>query len=154
MITFQKEAFKSIMPELPALFAEHWEHVALDKKQIQLEPDWEGYLKYEEMGILHVLTVRDDGCLLGYCFALVMNNLHYKSTKMAWSDIFWLSPYYRRSGWGMLTVGYKLFRNYDTMLKSLGVRKSFIMTKVHLPLRILMKRLGYKFIEEIHAKLL
>lgn len=137
------------MPELPTLFTEHWKEVALDKDIIELDPDWQGYVLLEVRGILHIITARANGKLIGYYFALVMPNLHYKAVKMSWSDIFFILPEYRRG-----LTGLKLFTETEKMLKSLGVRKSYVMTKVHLPITIIMKRMAYRFIERIYAKIL
>lgn len=148
-ITFQKELFGKIMPELPELFYRHWEEVALDKEAIKLKPDWPTYLQMELLNILHMMTVRAEGKLVGYYIALVRPHLHYAESLTAWSDIFYLLPEYRRG-----LTGYQLFAETEDMLKKLGVQKSYVMTKAHLPITIIMKRRGYRFIERIYTKLL
>ena len=137
------------MHELPVIFYEHWKEIALDKKVIPLDPDWNRYATMDSQGYLHMMTVRDDGILIGYYLAIVMSHLHYKSSMTAWSDIFYLHPDYR-FGW----TGYKLFVHTESMLKKLGVQKSYVMTKAHLPINMLMKRLKYRLIERTFTKLL
>lgn len=149
MITFKKESFTKIMHELPPLFHEHWKEVALNKKQIPLDPDWSRYMDMDALGQIHMMTVRDDGILIGYYVALVWTHLHYKTSKTAWSDILYLHPAYRL-GW----TGYKLFVHVERMLKAEGVQRSYVMTKAHLPINMIMKRLKYRLIERIFSKLL
>lgn len=149
MITFKKESFTQLMEELPPLFHEHWLEVARDKKAIPLDMDWKRYIEMDAMGQLHTMTVREDGILVGYFVAIVWTHLHYKTSLTAWSDIFYLHPAYR-SGW----TGYKLFVHVEAMLKTLGVQKSYVMTKAHLPINIIMKRLKYRLVERVFTKLL
>lgn len=149
MITFQRESFLTIKHELPELFQRHWEEVALDHMEVPLDPDWRCYSEMATMGILHVVTARDNGRLIGYYFAIVRPHLHYKSTLTAFSDIFIIMPEYRK-GW----TGYRLLKEAEKMLKDIGVRKSYLMTKVHIPLILLVKRLKYRFVERVYTKLL
>lgn len=146
-ITFQKEAFFKLMPELPPLFYEHWKATELDPDIMQLDIDWIRYLKMEAAGVLHIMTARLDRDLVGYYFAIVVPRIHCKGALTAYSDMFWVTPLARK-GW----TGVKLFTYTEKMLRDLGVRKSYIVTKVHLPLTILLKRLKYKFEEKLHAK--
>jgi hypothetical protein len=148
-VTFQEEAFSSLISELPELWNRHWDEVALDKEAVPLAPDWMGYKELERLGMLHIMTARADGKLIGYYFAFVRPHLHYRHTQHAWSDIFIILPEYRKG-----LTGYRLFVETEKMLKSLGVRKSYVVTKVHIPLKMLMKRLGYRFIERVYSKLL
>lgn len=135
------------MPELPALFQEHYDEVALDKENMKLNPAWGRYIELELSGILHILTVRKDGGLIGYHFNLVYPHLHYADVLCSFSDMFFLRRDCRRG-----FAGVKLFLENEKMLRALGVRKCFVMTKVHVDVRKIMKRLKYKFIERIFAK--
>ncbi len=137
------------MPELPELFLAHYEEIALDKDVIKLDPDWNKYLQLELMGILHIMSVRDAARLIGYHISVVSPHLHYKSTITALSDIFYLLPEYRQ-GW----TGYKLFEETEKMLKALGVVRFYNVTKVHLPINIIMKRRGYRLVDKVYTKLL
>lgn len=148
-ITYQKEWFSKIMPELPEIFLEHWKEVGLDRDKVPLDPDWNRYVFMEAQGFLHVTTARDDGRLIGYYVAIIMPHLHYKTSLTAFSDIFYLRPEYR---FGL--TGYRLFTETEKYLKLLHVQKSYVMTKAHLPINIIMKRLKYKLIERIFTKLL
>lgn len=137
------------MPELPDLFYEHWKATERDPDIMKLDIDWLRYTQMELAGVLHIMTARADGKLIGYYFAIVSPRIHCKGVLTAFSDMFWLTPAWRK-GW----TGVKLFTHAGKMLKSLGVCKSYIVTKEHLPLTIIMHRLKYFIAERIYAKLL
>lgn len=146
-ITFQKEWFYSLMTELPALFFAHYDEIALDKGRMELSPAWKQYINLETSGVLHILTARADGKLVGYHFNLVYPHLHYSQVLCSFSDMFFLAPQFRR-GW----TGVKMFTENEKMLRELGVQKMFVMTKDHKDVTAVMKRLKYKFIERIFSK--
>lgn len=154
MITYQKEWFGKIMPELPDIFYAHWQEIALEKKAIKLAPDWNRYIALEAAKMLHIMTVRDNGILIGYYFGLVSSHLHYKASLTAWSDLFFVLPEYRTAGFGLIGIGQRLLREAEKMLKDLGVQRHYMMTKQHLPLNMLMKRLRYKLVEKVYTRLL
>ena len=145
-ITYQKEFFYYIMPELPALFMAHYDEVALDKEHMALSPAWKQYINLETAGVLHILTVRAGGELVGYFFNLVYPHLHYSDVLCSFSDMFFMRPQYRK-GWR----GVKLFIENEKMLKALGVKKLFIMTKIHIDVIKIIERLRYKTIEYVHS---
>ncbi len=152
-VTFQKELFVQLMPELPPLFFRHWSEVILPKERLPLDPDWARYNLMEAQGNLHIMTARADGRLIGYYFAVVVPNLHCKSALTAYSDMFYVLPEYRGSGWGMCGTGYKLIVEMEKVLRGLGVRKSYLVTKAHLPITIILKRLKYFLVERLYVKL-
>lgn len=146
-ITFQKELFRKLMWELPPLFIEHDKEVGEDEGDI--DPDWERYCNMELGGQVHVLTIRDDGRLVGYYISVVAPDLHRKYKLNSYSDMFYLRPEYR-FGW----TGMRLFTETEKMLNALGVRKSYLVTKVKLPVTIFIKRLKYVLVEKVYAKTL
>jgi hypothetical protein len=158
MITYQKESFRPLIDELHGIIEIHWEEVALDREAIPLNPWWDKYLRLELEGILHVLTVRDSGRLVGYYFGLVCPHLHYAQSITGHTDIFYLDPEYR-TGY----TGIKLFIEAEKMLRRLNVQKMYIANKVHstvhgrkqtLDMEPMFTRLGFRFIEKHYAKLL
>lgn len=142
------------MPELPVLFYEHWKEVAIDRDKIALDIDWSRYISMEAQGLLHVMTVRDDGILIGYYTALVMTHLHFKQSKTAWTDMMFLLPAYRRTGKGLASTGIQLIKHAERMLKKLGAEKSYLVTTASVPLNMIAERLKYRFSEEVYTKLL
>ncbi len=147
-ITYQREWFIHVMKELPPLFLAHYDEIALDKKHMQLNPHWEQFVNLEANKILHVLTARTaENKLVGYSFNLVYPHLHYCNVLCSFTDMFFLDKSVR-SGWEYL----RMYRANEKLLRGLGVKKIFVMTKAHKDFRPVMKRLKYKFIERIFSK--
>lgn len=136
------------MPEFPPLFCAHYDEIALDKDRMELSPAWKQYVNLEYSGVLHILTVRDSGKLVGYHFNLVYPHLHYSAVLCSFSDMFYLAKPYRKGGWGYI----KFFAANEEMLRSMGVKKLFVMTKLHKSMLAVMKRLKYVPIEYIFSK--
>jgi hypothetical protein len=152
MLSYQKELFIDLMPELPEIFYKHWQDIALDKDKIPLNPAWNEYMRVEANGMLHICTARDEGRLIGYVFTLVHPHLHYKQSLTAYTDLMYLRREYTK-GFGIFRYA-GLIRHSEKMLRDLGVQKRYLMTKVYHDLTPLFERLGYRFIEKISAKLL
>jgi GNAT superfamily N-acetyltransferase len=143
------EKFHAIAHELPLLFHEHWRELALNQDVVPLDPDFDKFYRLDIEGVLHVLTARAGGELVGYLFLLVGPGLHYKSTLLAHVDMFFLDPVYRQ-GW----TGVKLFKRLIADARTLGVVNLTLATKIHfMDNRVtkLLQRLGFKPIETVHA---
>lgn len=112
---FRWEHFHAIAHELPALFEKHHRELWL-YQDIPLVPDWDKYYALDVSGVLRILTVRDNGILVGYLFGLFSNHLHAARTLHAGVDMLWLDPVYRQ-GW----TGFKLFKEYLRACKEWGV---------------------------------
>ena len=150
-IWFDVEPFRAIMRELPPLFYEHWQEIALDKDVIALDPDFDRYVAMDLAGILLTHTVRVDGILVGYFISLVLPALHYRRSLQAFTDIYYLAKAARRGH-----LAQRFFQYVAADLKRRGVQKQSIMRKLHTDPRIglLWERLGYRPIEVHYSKLL
>lgn len=148
-LTFKKEQFADIIGELPDLFVMHWQEIALDHSVIPLAPDWQKYINLERSNQLHIVAARDNGVLVGYFFTIVLTHLHYCTTVMAWSDIMFLRPEYRRG-----FAGIRLVKEAEKMVRALGAKRLYIMCKVYHDIEGLLARLGYRWVEKIFTKLL
>lgn len=142
-LRFSWERFADIAKEFPPLFKKHWREIALHQDKIDLDPDWERYFALELQGILHVLTIRDGGRLVGYAFVMTTPHLHYASTLFAIYDMFWLDPDYR-FGWD----GIRMFKEVEKKMRELGVKVLMINYKIHFQadrgrLDKIFHRLGY-----------
>jgi GNAT superfamily N-acetyltransferase len=149
---FRWEPFSSIVRELPPLFRRHWREIALNQDKIPLDPNWELYFTYEVANVLHVLTVRDQGVLVGYVFMLVHPHLHYASSTWAQTDIYWLDPAYR-FGW----TGVRMFRAVEHRMRVLKVEQLLVNVKLHFEAERgtvgkLLERLGYKPFDMLYGK--
>lgn len=146
VLSYQRERFAQIIHELPPLFSAHWIELGSEEA---LEPDWARFAGMDASGVLHCITCRDAGKLVGYFFALVTQSLHYASVTTAYSDGFFLLPEYRK---GM--NGVKLLRFSEKYLADLGVKKLYLATRVGHDLSTILARLEYTPFEELHSKAL
>lgn len=152
-ITFQKERMCTIMHELPPLFMAHWREVIREEERLPLDPAWDHYASMDMQGMLHIMTARADGQLIGYYVARLAPYFHSRHCKVAMCDMFFVHPDFREEGKGMLGTGYLLLAKATEMLKALGVRKSYLVTKHHLPAKIIMRRLKYFLVEDVYTRL-
>jgi hypothetical protein len=128
--------------ELLPLWQQHWEEIAQDRDRIPLDPDFDSYYRLDIGGLLHILTVRVNGELVGYTFNIVGPHLHYHSTNTAQTEMFWLAPKYR-VGW----TGVRLLRLTRKGLKERGVKLHLINFKIGFEggrVGKLLSRLGYR----------
>lgn len=146
MITFHVEDYQKVIPELCEIYPLHWKEIALDQDSIPLDPDYELYSKLAGMGVIHLVTARDGERLVGYHLSFLRPGLHYKSTPMCFTDIFYLLPEYRS---GM--TGYNFLKFFRDSVLALGVKRIYMMTKLTIDLGPLVERLGFKEIERIYS---
>lgn len=149
-ITLQWERVSVLAKELSLLFREHWREIALFQDSVPLEPNWDLYFQYEIAGLLHVLTVRADGLLVGYVFLIFSPHLHYASTIYAHCDMFWLKPAFRR---GLL--GYRMLKQAVEYAAERQAKVMYVSTKRHfLGNRVgkLLERLGFSAEETVYYK--
>jgi len=150
-ITYQVERWQTFYPDAEGLFPHHWREVALDQKEIPLDMDIDRYAALDEAGILHIVTARDRGRLIGYHTSLIMGHLHYRRSLHAMVDLYYISPLWRRG-----TTALRLFGTAHRTLKERGVIKIMSGSKVHdaLDNTRLFEFMGYRFAEKQFTKLL
>jgi GNAT superfamily N-acetyltransferase len=146
-IAYQVESISQCVEEMSGLWDLHWQEIALDRQKIKLEPDVETFQMLEDVGQLVIVTVRNDGQLVGYHVSLVRPHLHYKSSLTAYVDMYFLHPDYRG---GM--AGYKMFKFVEKVLKDRGVDRIYSGTKLHKDMGKLFERLGYNETERLFVK--
>jgi GNAT superfamily N-acetyltransferase len=147
--TYQVEAFDQCWEEINALLPAHYDEIAIHKDLIPLAPDWKQYKDAADAGVLHIVTCRIDGHIVGYVVAFVRPHAHYVTTLHAFTDIFWLHPDHRRGG-----IGIEMLQFYEVTLSYRGVVRAYIGTKTFFDLSKLFKRLGWEHIEMCFAKVM
>lgn len=147
MITLQLESFVDAYDEFLPLLELHWSEIARDKENIKLNVDVDGYRRLEELGILHVATARDEGCLIGYMISFVSPNLHYKDWLMANNDVLFIHPDHRGNG-----TFVRLLRFVEQDLRNMGVVNLYIHMKLAHDFGALLEKFGYYEIERVHEK--
>lgn len=144
---FQKEKIDGLQQELEPLLQAHWEQIALNKDKIKLNPAWDEYIQFNNLGLIHFYTVRDKQELVGYFCVVVTKSLHYKDHIFATCDIIYVKQD-KRAG----MTGYKLIKFAEQDLKKLGVSVLGINTKIHAPFDKLLNRMDYNLTERLYTK--
>ena len=148
MITFQVEKWRPFHAEAGPIMQRHWEEIAIDRDKIQFSLDNARYEGMDDAGILHILTVRDSGNLMGYYIAFILPHVHYQHAGlMAFTDAYYVLPEARRG-----PVGMQLFAEAEKSLKERGVVKTYLSTKVHHDNGPLFERLGWKLTDRVYTK--
>jgi len=149
MITFHIEKWRPLYAELSVLLPKHWEEIAITRDKVPLDVDVDKYAELCDQGILHIVTARDDGKLIGYHVAMICGHLHYKSTLHGITDVYYLLPEYRGK-----MVGVRLFKEVEDDMRRRGVKKLYTGTKLHHDMGRMFERLGYKETERLYTKFL
>lgn len=148
-LTASVEAFSAALPDMLPLLPLHWEELALDKDAVPLDPRWDVYARLDAAGELMLVTLRERGALIGYCWTIIAPSLHYGSTLTATVDIFWIKPDYRgRHG------GKRLFRAVEAELRRRGVKRWVASSKLHRDSGRLFTAIGFAPFETLYSKML
>lgn len=147
MISFQVENWSTIKDEASTLWADHWEEVGQNKIKMQLNPDLNKLDNLNSSGMLHIVTVRFEGKLIGYHASFIDTLVHYKHILAGTSDLYWIHKDYRKG-----STGIKLFQEVERTLKARGVQILYDCTKLYLDHGKLFQHLGYKAIERKYSK--
>ena len=147
----QVERWDTYYPETVPLWEQHYLEVANDQDVIPLAPNLAAYTAYDASGMLHIVTARAAGALVGYWTGIVGPHLHYATTLMAMTDMYYLLPDWRRGRNAL-----RLFGTAHRTLKARGVVKVASGTKLHagLDMSKLFAFMGYHKTEHLFTRLL
>ncbi len=150
MITFQLEKWDGFFADAAnGLMPLHWKELALDQDKFPLSVDNPRFSAIDGQGLLHILTARKDGELVGYFIAIVMPHLHYSTSGlMAFTDMYFM----RKDCRGV--AGAKLFTEAERTLAERGVVKAYLSHKTHQDHTMLFEALGWKHTDKAYTKLL
>ncbi len=138
-----------LLEEMNPLLERHYEEIAEHKELMKLNPDYTKYYELERLGMLHTVTVRDEGRLIGYCITFTVKHLHYKDCLMGLNDILFIDKPERN---GLLAV--RLLKYVEDALREKGVQIIHYHIKVCHDHEQLFERLGYKYFEKIYRRVL
>ena len=149
MITYQVEKLETCLEEMKPLLEKHWEEVAWYKDEIDFNPDYDKYYQVEAIGMLHVVTVREDGELIGYNINFINAHLHYSDHKYAVNDIIFLKPEHRHASAAIDLISFT-----EKELKKLGVSVMTMHMKLAHPFKSLMEHVDFAPQEYVYSKLI
>lgn len=147
LITFAVEPWNQFKIEAVPLWQLHYDEVGQDKQNMPLEVDIDKVDRFDALGMMHIVTARKAGELIGYHVSILDTLLHYKSVLAANGDIYWIKPELRKSG-----LGFDLFKEAERTLKARGVKVLYNITKLYADHDKLFDALGYKPIERKYSK--
>ena len=138
MTTFQVESVEEWASEAGQLIRDHWQELGLDL-DLEIAPDFAKMKAMEDVGMFKVVTVREDGVMVGYLLAVVSKHLHYRTSPlMLIVDAYYISPLCRTG------TGVKLIRFTETFAHRMGAIKIYFTCKVHRDHSKLFLALGYR----------
>lgn len=149
-LTAQVEQYKEVLDDHgKALLKRHHAEIALDQEEVRYDPDWARYEALDKLGQLSIVTLRNQGIIVGYCVMHVCPELHYRSTLTATMDIMWVAPEYRENMGGL-----RLMRAVHQELRRRGVKRVYMGSKLHKDISKLFTAMGYVPIELWFSKIL
>ena len=138
----------SFLQALEVMFPAHYDELCVTK-EFPLDPDYDAYRKIADSGNLVCVVCMDDNEVVGYIVFIVQPHLHYKSCLTAFEDIYYVKPEYRKG-----RIGIRLFQYAEKVLKSAGVNRIIMHTKIHLDNSRLFEYLEYKHSDKLYTKIL
>lgn len=146
MLTAHVENLTERLEEMKPFFPMHWEELALNQKQVPLDPQYDIYLQRDEAGQVTLVTLRSAGKMVGYFVGFIAPGLHYKTCLTLTMDIFFVLPEHRGSGGGFV-----LFKAVEAEAKRRGVERMFVGSKCHKDASWLFEKLGYEEVERYYS---
>lgn len=144
---FQIERIANVLEEAKPLLERHWQEIA-HYPDIPLDPDYEQYIKLDDMGLIKAFTARnEDKKLVGYAVFLVRPHIHYRSMLLASQDILFIDKEYRKT-----RMGLSLIKFCDEYFKSIGVTAVSQHIKAKFDFGRMLKFLGYELMDLIYIK--
>lgn len=147
-VTFRRERLAPAVRELLPLIRADWEEAGVDHEAVPLDLNWHQYLDYDLMGILQLVTARDDGVLIGYVFNFIHPHIMHSKTRWCIVDLYWLYPEYRGRG-----IGAAMMQTTLKFLGEAGVKVVQGSEKVAHP-NGMFERLGFVKTDSVFRKLL
>ncbi len=147
MITYQLECWDDYFRDCQDLWKEHYDEIAVMKDKIAMNPNVAIYKEMENLGILHILTARESGKMIGYHVTFVRPHLHYRDMLCGFVDAYFLSAGKRK---GM--NGVKMIKEAENSLKKRGVQKLFSGTKQAKNMSRVFEYLDWKLTEQLFTK--
>lgn len=145
-VTFQLEPFPEFFKESFDLRLRHYDEICTDKRRV-MAIDENEYGALWIKGALQILTVRDEGKLIGYFVTIIRPHSHYAGTIVGYEDAHYLAPEYRKGG-----IGLRMVREALGYLKASGVDEVIVHTKVTMPTGKLYEHLGFKATDVLYTK--
>lgn len=113
----------------------------------EYDPDWEKYTQLNELDLLRLFTVRDNGVLVGYITFMVSPSLHSKNDIHALHDSLFILKEKRKYG-----TAKKLIMYAESKLKESKVNTMVITVMKHRDFSPTLKELDFEGFESSYIK--
>jgi hypothetical protein len=148
MITFDVEPVLWCRADMLVLLDEHYEELTLNKHVVKLNPNWDEYSRREIAGKFALITMRDDGKLIGYSAWFIDYHIHYRDLLVATNDVIFLKKEYRTG-----VNGIKLLKKSEEFVKKWNPHKITWHIKESNNFSPILKRMGYSTEDIILGKI-
>lgn len=146
MTELARERVQDVMAEIRPLLEAHGAEVG--HWDIPLDIDFNRYLQADDADILRIYTARVDGELVGYAIYFLLFGTHFKSTRSAFEDGFYVMPERRDSGLWLQLLMYA-----ERELTTDGAKLISQHQKVQFPqFATGLAALGYEHIDNVWGK--
>jgi hypothetical protein len=149
MITYQIESWDIYRGEALGLWQQHWDAVATDKSQMEMSPQEIYYAALYSAEALQIMTVRENGRMIGYCLVVVRPHMHYSKVLCGFEDSYFVEP---RKGLATGIVYARLVKKSLEALKARGVKKVFFHSKSFALLERIFLSQGFAQSDVVYSK--
>ncbi len=147
MVIIAKERLADAWDEVFQIALEHWKETEAYRHGQGFAPDKDRYLRYEQAGIYHQYTAREDGVLIGYGGFYIMPSMHTQQM-IANEDTYFILPSHRKG-----RTALNLFRAMEKEAQRLGAVELMLTTKVSNPrAELIVQHMGYQVVEHRWSK--
>lgn len=137
LVTFSLESWEQYYNDeaREGLWAAHYGELA--QPSMPFGPDVPYFRFLDANGMLHLLTARHAGTMIGYCLLAVKRHPHY-SALCAFEDSYYINKAYRGNA-----LGSKMVEEANKGLKARGVKRVYFMDSGLKPLGMMFASLGF-----------
>ena len=136
------ETYSQWKADSAPLLIRHYAEVAA--ANFPMDVDHEQFEWLCNKGMLNVVTVRDDGKLVGYHIALMKRHMH-RNVLTAYTDAFYIEPEYRKG-----RIAYRMFEYATATLARKGVKQIYSGCKLNRDIGRMLVHQGFKHIENTY----
>ncbi len=134
-------------PASAALFAAHWDEIALNKQLMRLNPSLDKYERLQDQGMLLAIGAYADGELVGYSVNFITQHLHYADLWVCTNDVVFIRKDMRNSG-----IGAGLMQRTEELATARGAQMMLWHAKANTALAELLPRNGYGVQDIVFSK--
>lgn len=146
MVSFALEPLEACYQEMRGLVAAYIKEVQTPMGEGKV--NWEHYLQLSEAGALRVVTVRDDGVLVGFLAYMVFEHPNAKGVTIGQELAMYLMPQFRKG----TRAGIRLIKMAEASAQAQGAEWFTVTTRPGKPLDDLLMAIGYEQFEKPYIK--